>query len=163
MPPRPATAPAAGWDPMPQRALLLTLLIALGALVGCARDRPAPAEIVRDAMQATRDAVQDAVDDKQRRGQLLEFVDELEGLFLSQTGDLEELSRDLRRIHADPDATRSAFDAEISGYQERRRARRTRAVDLHFAMMDVTRPDEWSRIIRRELDAIEALGRIEGD
>ena len=148
---------------MPQRALLLTLLIVLGTLAGCARDRRALATIVRDSMQATRAAVQDCVDDADRRGRLLVFVDELEGLFLAQTGDLEQLSRDLRRINADPDATRSAFDAQVSAYQERRRARRTHAVDLHFAMMDVTRPEEWSRIVRSELDAFEALGLSEGD
>jgi len=148
---------------MPLRALLLTLLFALAALAGCARDQRAPSGVVLDAMQATRDAVRESVDDTDRRAQLLELVDELEGLFLAQTGDLEELSRTLRRINADPDATRSAFDAEISAYQERRRARRAEAVDLHFAMMDVTRPQEWSSIVRRELDAFEALGRIEGD
>jgi len=141
--------------------LPLTLSLATGALAGCARERRTPVEVIADAMQATRSAIRDEVDDRQRRAELLGLVDELDGLLQAQSTDLEQLSRRLRDINADPAATRSAFEAEIATCRERRLARRSRAVDVHFAMMQRTRPEEWERIVERELGALEALGRID--
>jgi chlorite dismutase len=141
--------------------VLTTLALVAGALAGCARDRRSAAEVVDDAMRATRDAVEDAVEDRARRAELLALVDELDGLLQAQADDLEELSRRLRRLNADPDATRSAFEASTASYQERRRARRARALDIHFAMIERTEVDEWERIVDRELEALEAMGRLE--
>ena len=137
--------------------LLLTLVLVGGGLAGCARERRAPAEVIDDAMQATRDAIKDSVEDRQRRGQLLALVDDLEQLLQAQSADLQELSLRLRRLNADPDATRSAFETEVAVYKERRRARRTRALDIHYTMMDLTRPEEWDDIVERELGAMDAL------
>jgi hypothetical protein len=160
MPPERASV-GAREDAMRIGVMLSTLALVAGALSGCARDRRSTAEVVGDAMQATRAAVADAVDDRERRAELLALVDQLDGLLQAQGADLEELSRRLRRLNADPDATRSAFEASIATYQERRRARRARALDIHFAMIERTEVDEWERIVDRELDALEAIGRLE--
>lgn len=143
-------------------AVLLTLTLA-AALAGCARERRAPAELIGDSMRATRDAVEEVVADGQRRTRLLVLVDDLEGLLQAQSADLADLSARLRRINADPDATRSAFEAEVASYTERRRARRSRALDVHFAMMELTSAEEWDEIVERELDAMDALQDLERD
>jgi hypothetical protein len=145
----------------PLHTWLVPVLLAIGAIAGCAGDPRTPGERIASEAEAMREAVRESIDDPGRRAQILALVDESAGLIEAQLHDLQQLSQTLRRINVDPDATRSSIEDVLSAFEVERRARRQRVLDNHFAMAQLTQPDEWSRIIGHELAALGQLGQLE--
>lgn len=138
----------------------IAILLGCVALVGCKSEPGSPLEVVRSGMAATREAVRESVADPARAAQLLAKVDELEALLVDQSRELDESALELRRLNAEPDAERAELVAAIRQHTESRRARRARALDVHFDMIALTTEEEWGRIARREREVLGAMGRL---
>ena len=88
---------------------------------------------------------------------MLLIVDQLEALhrrFSQQTADFIE---SYRRLHADYNATRPAFNQLFSDYGTKRIAARNEALDLHFQLASLATAEEWHTIGDAEIKVYEEV------
>lgn len=134
----------------------LAILLAASVLAGCARTPKSLEETVAGPIQEMRQAILKNVADANRQMRLLSLVDELDGVLLEHAKDIRAHSEELRRLNADYDVTREAIDKSVAGYSQRARARRERALDLHFGMTGLTSAQEWKPVAKPEAQALGA-------
>jgi hypothetical protein len=137
-------------------------LMLVVALVACKRERKTTAEVVQVHMQSVREAVRKAVDDEEAEEQLLALVDELATILDANSAAMQQLAGDLWLLNADPESTLESFESKFAEANERRKARRDRALEIHFEMAALTNSSEWKQIANAQLAAIGTGINVKG-
>jgi hypothetical protein len=137
----------------------LTLLICCVTLTvpGCGGKEPTRQESIVKYSHDLREAVSSHVLDEQRRAQMLVIVDQVEALnhrFSQETVDFIE---SYRRLNADYDSTRPAFDQMFADFSAARVRARNEALDLHFQLASLATAAEWDHIEDAELELYEEV------
>lgn len=140
-------------------AFLLTLLICAVVLTlhGCGGKKQTREQAIAQYGQELREAVSIKVPDEGRKAQMLLIVEQLEALhrrFNQETADFVE---SYRKLNADYEATRPAFEQLFSDYGAKRIRARTEALDLHFRLAAFATADEWDAIADAETKLYEEV------
>jgi hypothetical protein len=131
-------------------ALLMLLLGATLTIGGCGRTKPTAAETVARYSQELRIAVSANVAAEDRKSQMLLIVDQVEALHLRFSQETADFVQSYRKLNADYDAPRAAFDQLLTGYNAQRIQARSEALDLHFKLAALATADEWHAIGKAE-------------
>lgn len=138
-------------------AALFTLLVCAVTLtvLGCSGTKPTRAQTIERYSQKLREAVSTNVPDEGRKAQLLLIVDQVEALHLRFSQDTAEFVESYRKLNADYDATRPAFDQLFSAYNAKRIKARNEALDLHVQLASFAIAGEWDAIGKAETKLYE--------
>ena len=120
------------------------------ALPGCS-GKPTREQSIQQYSQDLRDAVSNSVPDERRREQMLLIVDQLRAVNLRFSQETAEFIENYRKLNADFDATRPAFDQLFSDYSAKRVKARNEVLDLHFQLTSLATAAEWNSIGRAEI------------
>lgn len=140
-------------------AALFTLLLGVTALAvpGCGgKDRTRDQQIERYSAEL-RAAVSDNVADEQRKTQMLLLVDQLQAIQLRFSQETTEFIANYRRLNADYDSTRPAFEQLFSDYNAKRIRARSEVLDQHFQLASLATPAEWDAIGKAESKLYEKV------
>lgn len=86
---------------------------------------------------------------------MLRVVDRLEALHLRFSQETADFIEHYRKLNADYDSTRPAFDQLFSDYNAKRVQARSEALDLHFELDSLATADEWDKIGKAETKLYE--------
>jgi hypothetical protein len=138
-------------------AALFTFLVCAVALTvpGCDRTKPTKAQTIERYTQKLREAVSTNVPEGERRARLLRVVDQVETLHLRFSQETAEFIEGYRKLNADYDSTRPAFDQLFSDYNAKRIKARDEALDLHFQLASLAIAGEWYAIAKAETKLYE--------
>jgi hypothetical protein len=129
----------------------------LAVLSGCGGAEPTRDQAIRQYSQELREAVATRVPDEQRKARLLQVVDHVEALQLRFTHETTHFIDGYRKLNADYDAARPAFEHLFSDYSARRITARNEALDLHFQLAALTTAAEWEAIGKAEANLYEEI------
>jgi len=138
-------------------AALFTVLVCAVTLTlaGCVGTKPSKAQTIERYSQELREAVSSNVSNAGRRAQLLSIVDQVDALQLRFSQETTEFVERFRKLNADYDSTRPAFDQLFSDYNAKRITARSEALDLHFQLASLATADEWRAIGKAEAKLYE--------
>jgi len=139
--------------------LVLAILMLAGFLVltSCSKKpKPTPAQVLDNQMAATRTAIDKYVEDTERADKLMDLLEEVEGALAEYNSGFEDMVRDFREAYTDFDSTREDLEGLIEDIKASTRETRSKVLDLHFRMRDLTTEDEFKKIVKYEADAIGA-------
>ena len=141
-------------------AALSTLLVCALTLAvsGCSREKPSREQVIERYSQELRETVSKNVSDERRKAQMLQIVDRLEALHRRFSRETADFIGSYRKLNADYDAPRPAFDQLFWGYSAQRVAARSEALDLHFEFTSLATADEWDKIGKAETRLYEKVG-----
>jgi hypothetical protein len=125
------------------------------AIPGCGGKEPTRTQAIERYSQELREAVSSHVSDEQRRAQMLAIVDQVEALHHRFSQDTEDFLASYRKLNADYDSTRPAFDQLFSDYSAKRIKARNGALDLHFQLASLATDAEWKSIGKSETELYE--------
>lgn len=127
------------------RLMLLVCAVTL-TVPGCGGKKQTKEQAAARYSQELREAVSTRVPDKGRKAQMLLIVDQLEALHRRFSQETADFVQSYRKLNADYDATRPAFDQLFSDYSAKRINARKEALDLHFQLASLATADEWDAI-----------------
>ena len=135
-------------------AAVVALLLCAAALTapGCSGTKPTPEETIQRYSLKLRETVSAGVPEEQRKAQMLLIVDQVEALHLRFSRETTEFVERYRKLNADYDSPRPAFEQLFSDYGAKRSAARNEALDLHFRLASLATPDEWNAIGKAEIE-----------
>ena len=138
-------------------AVVLALLVCAATLAvsGCGGTKPSKAQTIELYSQKLREAVSSNVHEEGRRAQLFLVVDRVEALHLLFSQETVEFVESYRKLNADYDSTRPAFDQLFADYNAKRIKARTEALDLHFQLASLATASEWDAIGKAETKLYE--------
>jgi len=138
-------------------ATVLALLVCAATLVvsGCGGTKPSKAQTIELYSQKLREAVSSNVHEEGRRAQLFLVVDRVESLHLLFSQETVEFVESYRKLNADYDSTRPAFDQLFADFNAKRIKARNEALDLHFQLASLATADEWDAIGKAETKLYE--------
>jgi hypothetical protein len=140
-------------------AALFTLLVCAATLAvpGCARTKATREQTIGRYAQELREAVSTGVPEERRRSQMLAIVDQLEALHLRFNQETVDFIESYRKLNADYDSTRPAFERLFSDYTAKRVQARNEALDLHFKLASLATADEWDKFGKAETKLYEKV------
>jgi hypothetical protein len=140
-------------------AALIALLICCAALTlaGCGGKEPTRQQSLERYGLELREAVSSHVHDEQRRSQMLVIVDQVETLNQRFNQETAEFIEGYRKLNADYDAARPAFDRLFADYSAKRVRARGEALDLHFQLASLATEVEWDSIGKAETELYEEV------
>ena len=137
-------------------AALCTLVCAVTLTVyGCGGTKPSKTETIELHSQELREVVSSNVSNEGRKAQLLRVVDRVEALHLLFSQETVEFVEGYRKLNADYDSTRPAFDQLFADYNAKRIKARNEALDLHFQLASLATVSEWNAIGKAETKLYE--------
>jgi hypothetical protein len=141
------------------RVALCTLLVCAVTLTvpGCGGTKPTREQAIERYSQELRKAVSSDVPEEPRKAQMLSIVDQLETLHLRFSQDTADFVVSFRKLNADYDSTRPAFDQLFSDYNAKRIKARSEALDLHFQLASLATGSEWDAIGKAETKLYEKV------
>jgi hypothetical protein len=130
-------------------ALFLLVCAVTLAVSGCG-SKPTREQSIEKYGQDLREAVSSSVPDPRRRDQMLLIVDLLKDVQLRFSRETADFIEDYRKLNADYDAPRSAFEQLFKDYNAKRVKARSEALDMHFQLTSLATESEWSTIGKAE-------------
>ncbi len=86
---------------------------------------------------------------------MLSIVDQVQALQLRFNQETANFIESYRKLNADYDSTRPAFDQLFSDYNAKRIKARDEALDLHFQLASLATAGEWESISKAEKKLFE--------
>jgi hypothetical protein len=120
-----------------------------------AQNRPLRKKIERYS-QKLRAVVSTRVADEGRRAQMFVVVDQMEAVHVRFSQESADFVANYRKLNADYDAARPAFDQLFSEYNASRITARNQDLDLHFKLAALATDNEWDAISKAEVNLYEA-------
>jgi hypothetical protein len=131
-------------------ALFALLVCAVTLTVSGCGAKPTREQSLERYSQDLREAVSSSVPDERRREQMLLIVDQLKAVNLRFSQETADFIENYRKLNADFDAPRAAFEQLFKDYSEKRVKARNEALDMHFQLASLATEAEWSTIGRAE-------------
>jgi molecular chaperone GrpE (heat shock protein) len=136
--------------------MLLVCAAALAA-AGCSSKKLTKNQAISHYSQELREAVSSNVHDERRKSEMLSTVDQLETLQRRFSEETASFVDGYRKLNADYDAPRPAFDQLFSDYGAKRIKARNEALDLHFHLASLATDSEWGPIAKAEANLYEEV------
>ena len=138
---------------------LISKLIIIITLVlsGCASKPTDPQDVLKDNMQVMRDAVIKVVTHEKRRNNLLISIKKLEKTLLTYNEAYADFAVEFRKLNKQYHTPRKKLEQLLTSFALIRKTTIHDVVKLHFAMVAQTNKDEWKRIVKHELEALESV------
>ena len=135
-----------------------TLGVCIMVLVaaGCTGTKATTAQKIERFSDKLRDVVTTRVTDEGRKAQMLVVVDRMEALHVRFSQETADFVDTYRKLNADYNATRPAFDQLFSEYNASRITARNQDLDLHFQLAELATASEWDAISKAEANLYEA-------
>jgi hypothetical protein len=128
---------------------LLTCLATV-AVPGCGGQKPTRQQAIERYSDELREAVSSEVPDQPRRDQMLSIVDQLKAVHLRFSQDTVDFIESYRKVNADYDSTRTAFNELFADYRAKRVKARGEAIALHFQLASLATASEWDTLGKAE-------------
>jgi hypothetical protein len=141
---------------MKNLAILMLCAIPFAAS-GCRGTQPTTEQVIQSSSEELRQAVSSNVTDEGRRSQMLRVVDQIEAVQRSLNQETIDFVQNYRKLNADYDAPRAAFDQLFSDYNGQRIKARSQALDLHFQLASLATANEWDPIAKAEVKSYEEV------
>jgi hypothetical protein len=139
-------------------ALAIVMLCAITvAAPGCGGTKPTIEQVIQSSNQRLRQAVSSNVADEGRKAQMLMLVDQIETVQSSLSKETADFVQNYRKLNADYDTPRAAFDQLFSDYNGQRIKARNQAIDLHFQLASLATASEWDPIGKAEVKLYEEV------
>ena len=140
-------------------AALLGLLVCVVTLpvAGCGGKERSKQQTLERYSEKLREAVSANVADQGRKAQMLLIVDKVEALHRRFSQETTDFIESYRKLNADYEASRPAFDQLFSDYSAKRIEARSEALDLHFQLASLATEDEWHAIGKAEIKLYEEV------
>ena len=139
-------------------AALFTLFCGVTlAIAGCGGKETTRTQAIERYSLELREAVSSKVPEQDRKARMLSIVDQVEMLnrrFDQETADFVE---SYRKLNADYDSPRPAFDQLFADYNAKRIKARGEALELHFQLASFATGDEWDAIGKAEVKLYEEV------
>ena len=135
----------------------MRLCVAALVVSGCGSKKLNRDEAIERYSEELREAVSTNVHDEGRKTQMLRVVDQLKALHLRFSQETTEFVASYRKLNADYDATRPAFDGLFSDYSAKRIEARSDALELHFQLASLATASEWETIGKAETELYEKV------
>jgi hypothetical protein len=87
-------------------------------------------------------------------------VDQIEAAQTRFSKEMADFVESYRKLNADYDATRPAFDKLFSDYNVQRIKVRNEALDLHFQLASLSTATEWNPIVKAEIKLYEEVNAV---
>ncbi len=137
---------------------IIVLCCATGLFfAACARTRTKPEIKTQYYIQKMRQAVSDAVTDHNRKDQMLELVDQMEGVLEGFNADLRAFVDRYTQLNRNYDASREELEKLFVDFQTRRMQAKERIFDLNFEAKALVTADEWYQVLKFEKKAIKEM------
>jgi len=137
------------------------LLAVLGAVTltvpGCRGAQLTTAETIERYTQTLRNAVSTSVPEAARRARMLSIVDQVETLNRRFSQETADFIASYRKLNADYDSTRPAFDQRFADFSAKRIKARNEALDLHFQLASLATAAEWDAIGKAETELYQEV------
>jgi hypothetical protein len=141
-------------------AIVMISAIAL-ATPGCRGAQLTPGQVIQNSSQKLRQAVSSNVGEEGRKAQMLAVVDQIEAVQGSLSKETADFIQSYRKLNADYDAPRAAFDQLFSDYNGQRIKARNQALDLHFQLASLASANEWGPIGKAEAKSYQEFSEAE--
>jgi hypothetical protein len=141
---------------MKNLAIVMLCAITLAA-PGCGGTKLTTEQVIQSSSQRLRQAVSSNVTDEGRKSQMLIVVDQIEAVQRSLKQETVDFVQNYRKLNADYDAPRAAFDRLFSDYNGQRIKARNQALDLHFQLASLATANEWDPIAEAEVKSYEEV------
>jgi hypothetical protein len=105
-----------------------------------------------------KEVVSAQVQDEKRRAQMLVIVDELQTVYRQFSQDTADLVASYRKLNANYDAPRNAFNRLFADYGAKRVRARDEVLELHFQLAALATAEEWDRIAKAEIKLYDKVG-----
>ena len=138
----------------------LSVFAAMLAVPGCSGTKPTKDQLIERYSQQLRAAITTGVPQEQRRAQMLVIVERLEALQSRFSRETAAFVDSYRRLNADYDSTRPAFDLLFSDFSAKRLEARHEALELHYQLASLASASEWSAIGSAEIDLYEEVNAV---
>jgi hypothetical protein len=143
-----------------QWLVVTSVLIVASLTTGCGSKPPsADVQLGQDAAEL-RTVINQQVTDPARRAQLLERANALEQAVQDFTGKAQRFAESLQALNGDYDTPPEKLRELFKQFDNQRIAMQSKVKDLHFQMLALTTPDEWSDIGRAEIRSLETMGAL---
>ena len=133
-------------------ACVVTLLVP-----GCGGNTETKGQAVARYSQELREAVSSNVPDERRKAQMLLIVNQLEAIHRRFSQETADFIGSYRKLNADYDAMRPAFNQLFADYSAKRIKARSDALELHFQLASLATVDEWGPIAKAETKLYEKV------
>jgi hypothetical protein len=140
-------------------AVTCCLLVAVLA-TGCGSKPPSADVQFRQDAAELRAVINQEVADRERRAQLIERADALEQALRDFNGKAQIFAESLQALNGDYDTPPEKMRELFEQFETQRSAMQSQVLDLHFQMLALTSPDEWSDIGRAEIRSLETMGAL---
>jgi hypothetical protein len=130
------------------------------AASGCGGKEPTRAQTIERYSLELREAVSTNVPDEGRKAQMLSIVDQVEALNHRFNQGTADFIASYRKLNADYDAMRPAFDQLFSDYNAMRIKTRDEALGLHFQLAALATADEWKSIGKAEVKLYKKVDEV---
>jgi hypothetical protein len=141
-------------------AFAIVVICAMLAAPGCGGEQPTREQVIQSSSQKLRQVVSTNVADEGRKAQMLLVVDQIEAIQTRFSQEMADFVESYRKLNADYDATRPAFDQLFSDYNEQRIKVRNQALDLHFQLASLSTATEWNPIVKAEIKLYEEVNAV---
>lgn len=135
-------------------------LLAAMLTTGCSSKPPSADVQLRQDAAELRTVINQQVTDPARRAQLLEHANALEQTVQDFTGESQRFAESLQALNGDYDTPPEKLRELFEQFDNQRIAMQSKVKDLHFQMLALTTPDEWSDIGRAEIRSLETMGAL---
>jgi len=140
------------------RLRIFTVAVICIGIVGCFGDKAVrPEDTEKQAFDDLRVSVQNVVADQQRQEAAIGVVNRLETDYQELREALIRRRADLRRLHADYDATTESLIDFANSVERKIQGHQQRVSRTHQELISATTPDEWSLLIKTDTKAMNAL------
>lgn len=136
---------------------LCTLIVCALTLTlpGCGGKESTTSQTTERYTQELREAISSNVLAEGRKTQMLGIADQVQAVQLRFSRETMDFVESYRKLNADYDARRPAFDQMFADYNAKRIKARSEALDLHFQLASLATDDEWKAVGKAETKLYE--------
>jgi hypothetical protein len=134
---------------------MLTVCALTLTVPGCGGKESSTDQTIERYAQKLREAISTNVPDEGRKARMLGIADQVQSLHLRFSQETTDFVGNYRKLNADYDVTRPAFDQLFSDYNAKRIKARSEALDLHFQLASLASDDEWKAVGKAEANLYE--------
>ena len=138
------------------RGLLLVLIFSLGLAGWAGKSDVTPVQAQKQAFDDLRSEIRIAIDDAERETKAIDIVEQMDVQFVSLRTSREERQAQFKKMNASYDTTRTEFDEFIEESNANIYRNHQQLLEHRQALMSITTPEEWTRILNARTEAIEA-------
>jgi hypothetical protein len=140
----------------------IIMLVSLLSL-GCASKPSDPREQLVSNMQVMRSAISNNVEDAERKQNLLLLTASLEQTLLEYNQSFVDFAVEFGKLNRDYATPREKLQELQASFRTVRASVINKVVDIHYQMVAQTTEDEWKKIVKKEIEALESVRQLPED